>query len=114
MLQDALEDEGVCPDKLKIAGSGSRSDLWPRIIADVLDVPVQASATAEVSLTGEALLGQTALGTYGSLEEACRHMVKGGASFEPRSDNVETYRDVRRGFAEVLRTSRQLYSDASD
>ena len=113
MLRDALEENGIEPEGLNVAGSGSRSDLWPRILADVMNMPVQTSEAEEVSLIGEAILGQTCLGSYDSLQEACRHMVASGSSFKPRPEGVKTYRRARERFDEVLRASRRLYSESA-
>ncbi|MEF8787876.1 MAG: gluconokinase [Planctomycetota bacterium] len=110
MLKDALEDNDINPQRLMVAGSGSRSDLWPQILADVMDAPVQKSVTEEVSLIGEAMLGHACLGSYASLEEACEGMVRLGTIFEPDAENVRAYREKRESFDAVLDGARSLYS----
>lgn len=113
MLKGALEENDIHPRRLMVAGSGSRSDLWPQILADVMDMPVQKSVTEEVALIGEAMLGHTCLGRYGTLEEACEGMGHPGPTFEPRPEIVRAYRDARERFDGVLDGARSLYSDLS-
>ncbi len=110
MLKDALEDNGINPRQVAVAGSGSRSDLWPQILADVMEAPVQKAITEEVALIGEAILGHTCLDHYKDLEEACDAMVRPGPVYKPNTENVSIYRDKRTRFQAILEETRSLYS----
>ena len=110
MLRDALEDNDIHPRQVTVAGSGSSSDLWPQILADIMEAPVQKSVTEEVSLVGEAMLGHACLGRYTDLQEACEGMVRPGPVYEPDKESMRAYRDKRNRFNKVLEGARSLYS----
>ena len=59
-LRDSLEllrELGVRPEVGRLAGGGARSELWARIVASVLDLPLERTATDAGSAFGAALLG---------------------------------------------------------
>ncbi len=63
---------GVAPDAHAVVASGGalmKSPTWIQIIADTLDVPVIASAEAEATSRGAALLALKALGVIESLDD---------------------------------------------
>lgn len=109
MIRDALAENGVRPGRLRIGGSGARSDLWPQIVADVLDVLVERSRTPDATLVGEALLAFTALGTYDDLDDAAERMVRVGKSFSPSDPAVETYEEAYDFFRGLVAAMAEVY-----
>jgi xylulokinase len=58
-LRDSLEllrELGVQPTVGRVSGGGARSDLWRRIVASVLDLPLETTVAEEGSAYGAALL----------------------------------------------------------
>src|SRR5262249_24823490 len=58
-LRDSLEllrELGVRPEVGRVSGGGARSELWRRIVASVLDLPLERTAAEEGSAFGAALL----------------------------------------------------------
>ena len=58
-LRDSLEllrELGVEPEVGRVSGGGARSELWLRIVASVLDIPLERTAVEEGSAFGAALL----------------------------------------------------------
>ena len=53
---------GPRPPSARISGGGARSELWCRIVASVLDLPLQRTASTAGSAFGAALLGGVAAG----------------------------------------------------
>src|SRR5204862_6798929 len=72
-LRDSLEllrGLGVRPERARLSGGGARSDLWSRIVASVLGIPLERTAVEEGAAYGAALLGGVAAGTFADVPEA--------------------------------------------
>lgn len=96
-LRDSLElmrAAGLpAPTAVRATGGGSRSPLWRQILADVLEVPVATTSTAEGAAQGAAMLAAVGCGHFADVEEACGAFVTIGEHREPSSD-AATYRDA--------------------
>jgi xylulokinase len=78
-LRDSLElvrGLGVAARTARISGGGARSELWRRIVASVLDVPVETTAAEEGSAYGAALLGGVAGGVFADVPDAVSRCVR--------------------------------------
>ena len=54
---DLLVEVGAAPTIGRVSGGGARSDLWLRIVASVLELPLERTAVDEGAAFGAALLG---------------------------------------------------------
>jgi xylulokinase len=85
-LRDSLEllrNLGVEPSVGRVSGGGARSDLWLRILASVLDLPLERTATDEGSAYGAALLGGVTAGVFRDVHEAVAACVRVRETVEP-------------------------------
>ena len=85
-LRDSLElirGLGVQPELGRASGGGARSDLWLRIVASVLGIPLARTEAEEGSAYGAALLGGVAGGVFASAEEAVARCVRVRDAVEP-------------------------------
>jgi xylulokinase len=87
--------------EVRVSGGGASSDLWLRIIADVLDRPVRVVGTAESAAHGAALLAATGAGAFGSVAEATAAAVAVGDPIEPSADAA--------AYSELYPIYRELY-----
>jgi xylulokinase len=104
-LRDSLEllrGLGVDPRAGHVSGGGARSELWVRIIASVLGLPVRRTATDEGSAYGAALLGGVAAGVFRDVHEAVATCVRTLDPVEPDPHWSAAY---ERGYGRF----RQLY-----
>lgn len=92
---------GEATDRIVAAGGGARSDLWLQIKADVLDLPVVATAEVEAGLVGSAALGLAGLGHHGSAQEAAEQLVRYRPAILPDPDRHAAYADLAARFAAV-------------
>lgn len=74
-----------------VLGGGSHSDLWCQILADVTQVPVTRSATAEATCLGAGILAAAAVGWYRDPVSAARAMTATGRRFSPDPANCALY-----------------------
>lgn len=87
-LRDCLEllkSLGVEPSAGRVSGGGGRSDLWVRIVASVLDLPLERTAVDEGSAYGAALLGGVAAGVFRDVHEAVAACVRIHDTVEPEA-----------------------------
>jgi len=93
-LRDSLEllgELGVDPGVGRISGGGARSVLWRRIVASVLDLPVETTAVEEGSAYGAALLAGCAAGTFASPQDAVDRCIAVRERVEPDPEWVAAY-----------------------
>ncbi|HYY75003.1 MAG TPA: xylulokinase [Gaiellaceae bacterium] len=85
-LRDSLEllaGLGLRPEAGRVSGGGARSDLWLRIAASVLGVPLERAAVEEGAAYGAALLAGAAGGVFSDVHEAVRACVRVRGVVEP-------------------------------
>jgi xylulokinase len=95
---DLLLELGAQPSVGRVSGGGARSDEWLRIVASVLELPLERTAADEGAAFGAALLGGVACGTWSDARAAVAAVVRPGARVEPVAEWVEAYRGLRIGF----------------
>jgi xylulokinase len=99
---DLLRAMGVEAHAGRASGGGARSELWLRIIASVLDLPLERVTVEEGAAYGAALLGGVAGGLWADTGEAVAACVR-------VRDEVEPEPAWREAYAEALPRFRALY-----
>ncbi|MCW2975638.1 MAG: xylulokinase [Actinomycetia bacterium] len=95
-LRDSLEllrSLGISADLGRISGGGARSELWARIVASVLELPLERTAVEEGAAFGAALLGGVAAGVFRDTHEAVAACVHVRETIEPEPAWTTIYRD---------------------
>ena len=93
-LRDSLEllrGLGVEADVGRASGGGARSDLWLRIVASVLDLPLERPVVEEGSAYGAALLAGVAAGSFADVHEAVEACVRTTGRIEPEPSWRDSY-----------------------
>jgi xylulokinase len=97
-LRDSLEllrDLGVEASAGRISGGGARSELWVRIVASVLGLPIERVQLEEGAAYGAALLAGVQAGLFADADDAVRRCVRVRETIEPEWDYEETYARFR-------------------
>jgi xylulokinase len=97
-LRDSLEllrGLGARPEVGRVSGGGTRSDVWLRIVASVLQLPLERMETDEGSAFGAALLAGVRSGTFADADEAVARCVRARSRVEPIWDYDEQYSRFR-------------------
>jgi xylulokinase len=100
-LRDSLEllkELGVEPAAGRVSGGGARSELWLKIVASVLGMPIERTAVEEGAAYGAALLGGVASGTFSSAQEAVDACVRVRDTVEPDPQWQGIYEEGYRRF----------------
>lgn len=78
-LKDCLEaarKNGIEVKKTKLCGGGAKSPLWRKIVANVLDMPVEIPQTEQGPSYGGAMLAMVGCGEYKTVKDAAQAIVK--------------------------------------
>jgi xylulokinase len=98
-LRDSLEllrGLGVHAEVGRVSGGGARSELWLRIVASVLNLPLERTESEAGSAYGAALLAGVRDGTFADAADAVARCVRVRDRVEPDPAWVEEY---DRGYA---------------
>ncbi len=100
-LRDSLEllrTLGVAPEVGRVSGGGARSALWLRVVASVLDLPLERTASEEGSAFGAALLAGVRAGTFADAHDAVARCVRATERIEPDPEWAAAYERGYRRF----------------
>ncbi len=110
-LRDSLEllrELGVEPVAGRASGGGARSELWLRIVASVLGIPIERTAVEEGAAYGAALLGAVAGGVFTDAGEAVETCVRVRGAVEPDREWQPVYEEGYRRFRSLYPALRRL------
>jgi xylulokinase len=95
-LRDSLEllrALGVQPEAGRASGGGARSELWLRIVASVLGIPIERAAVEEGAAYGAALLGGIRAGVFADAREAVEVCVRVRDTVDPDPEWQAVYEE---------------------
>ena len=92
---------GAAVREMRSVGGCSRSDLWNRIKADVLGLPVLLPRTSVGSPFGAAILAGMGAGVFPDVRKSLVEMVRLDRRFEPNPANHERYSQIYRVFRDL-------------
>jgi xylulokinase len=110
-LRDSLEllaGLGPRPEAGRVSGGGARSELWLRIVASVLGLPLERTAVEEGAAYGAALLAGVAGGVFPDVHEAVRACVAVREVVEPDPAWERAYAEGYEGFRSLYPALRPL------
>ncbi|MBQ9413244.1 MAG: xylulokinase [Oscillospiraceae bacterium] len=111
-LRDSLEvarSLGIPITRSKLCGGGARSPLWQKILANVLDLPLDLPQTEEGPGYGGAMLAMVGCGVYPSVEDCCAALVRTKATVEPDKELTARYAERYAAFRRVYPALRPLF-----
>jgi xylulokinase len=110
-LRDSLEllrELGVEPTVGRVSGGGARSELWLKIVASVLGIPLERTAVEEGAAYGAALLGGVASGVFADAHEAVAACVRVRDAVEPDPEWARVYDEGYARFRSLYPALRRL------
>jgi xylulokinase len=93
---DLLRELGVEPTVGRVSGGGAKSELWVRVVASVLRLPLERMQLEEGAAYGAALLAGVKSGVFADAEDAVARCVRVRDRIEPEWDYEELYQGFRR------------------
>ena len=113
-IRDSFEvakSMGIRIERSKICGGGAKSPLWRRIMANVLDLPLDLPQTEEGPGYGGAMLAMVGCGAYGSVEDAAAALVRTTKTVFPERELAERYEASYRKFQKIYPAVKDLFQE---
>ncbi len=111
IIMEALEENGLSVEEIRVTGGGAKSRLWLQILADITGVSVRKVLAEDAALLGSAVLAYTALDIYRDIGEAIDNMVRVGDRVVPGEKNVAVYRELFNYFKKLMNSLVALYGE---
>ena len=89
---ESLARQGAPVEQVRMIGGGARSRFWAQLVADALQRPVTLPVVSEAAALGAALIAATAVGRFGSLQEAAGEVAIAGEVRPQRAANPQALR----------------------
>ena len=95
-LRDCLEaakKNGIEVKKTKLCGGGAKSSLWRKIVANVMNMPVEIPQTEQGPSYGGAMLAMVGCGEYKTVKDLAQTIVKVKETVYPETEIAQKYKD---------------------
>jgi xylulokinase len=91
----SLQKKGVKPKEIKMVGGGSKSKVWPKIIADITNtnILIPENRDEDFASKGAAIIAGYGSGIFSSLHEGYKMVKSSFKLIEPDSRKVKFYED---------------------
>lgn len=113
-IYDALLENNLHVDELRMGGGGVNIKVWPQIFADVLGLPVTISTVNEMALIGSSMLALTSGGVFKDLSEASKKMLKESKRIEPDKTAMKVHDQRYQFFKKLRETLGPLYKEHAE
>ena len=93
-LRDCLEaakKNGIEVKKTKLCGGGAKSPLWQKIVANVMNMPVEIPQTEQGPSYGGAMLAMVGCGEYKTVKDLAQTIVKVKETVYPETEIAQKY-----------------------
>ncbi|MBE6617515.1 MAG: xylulokinase [Ruminococcaceae bacterium] len=116
-IRDSVEvakSLGIKIDRSKICGGGAKSPLWRKIMANVLNIPLDIPQTEEGPGYGGAMLAMVGCGKYPTVIDAAAALTAVSATVEPDPEIAARYETKYHIFKKIYPTMKNLFSDMKE
>ena len=116
-IRDSVEvarSLGISITSSKICGGGAKSALWKRILANVLNIPLESPESEQGPAMGGAMLAMVACGAYDSVKAVCDRFVRVAAVVEPEPALVAKYEKRYQQFRKIYPACKRLFAELKD
>jgi xylulokinase len=103
---DLLKSLSIPVKKVRSLGGAAKSNIWLKIKADVLDVPVEVPQCSEAASLGATILAGVGAKVFPGISGAVKEAVKIKRSFHPEPSNVAIYQKI---YQDYLSLYQKLY-----
>jgi len=100
---------GIEIPRSNICGGGAKSKLWQKIMANVLNIPLDSVVTEQGPGYGGAMLAMVGCGTYSSVQEAADKLVSIASTVYPDEKIAARYEAKYQKFKKIYPTLKPLF-----
>jgi len=109
-----MEESGARIDEVLLSGGGGKSDLWSRITAGVLNVPIKRLSVDEGPSFGAATLALVAIGAFNSAAEVAENTLSIKDEIEPDPEWARAYAEGYERFLSLYPALHQSSGSAEE
>ena len=102
---------GIKIERSNICGGGAKSELWKKIMANVLEIPLDILKTEQGPGYGGAILAATGCGEYKTVEAACKKLVEISYTVYPDASLSSLYEEKYKKFQKLYPALKDVFSD---
>ena len=106
---EAAKKNGARIARTKLCGGGAKSKLWRKIVANVMNMPVDIPQTEQGPGFGAAMLAMVGCGEYGSVQEAASAIVRVRETVMPDKQIAADYEARYRHFTKLYPALKGLF-----
>lgn len=106
---EAAKKNGACIPRTKLCGGGAKSRLWRKIVANVMNMPVDIPQTEQGPGFGAAMLAMVGCGEYASVQEAASAIVRVKETVLPDAKIAADYEARYRHFTKLYPALKGLF-----
>ena len=106
---EAAKKNGAIIPRTKLCGGGAKSKLWRKIVANVMNMPVDIPQTEQGPGFGAAMLAMVGCGEYGSVQEAASAIVRVRETVMPDKQIAADYEARYRHFTKLYPALKGLF-----
>ena len=102
---------GIHIERSMLCGGGAKSPLWQRIMANVLNIPLDIPQTEEGPGYGGAMLAMVGCGEYADVKACANALVRTTGSVLPEREIAERYECSYRKFQKIYPAVKELFRE---
>jgi xylulokinase len=102
---------GVNIEKSTVCGGGARSKIWLKILANVLNMPLEIPKTEEGPSFGGAMLAMVATGEYKSVEECAKSLLSVKDTIYPNAEIAARYAEQYEKFEKIYPALKGIFKE---
>ena len=115
-LRDCLEaakKNGADVKSTRLCGGGAKSPLWRKIVASVMNMPVEIPQTEQGPAFGAAMLAMVGCGEYKTVKEAADAIVRVKERITPDAERAARYAEKYALFTKLYPALKEIYAHMS-
>ena len=113
-IRDSLEAAkklGINVETSMICGGGAKSELWRKMVANILNIRLTLPETEQGPGYGGAILAAVACGEYASVEEAAGRLVHVNGTVEPDPEIAARYEKKYQVFRQLYPALKNIFPE---
>jgi len=110
---EIMKEKGISFESVCLMGGGSKSPVWKKILADVLNKPVKTLISKDTGATGNLILTALALGYISSPEEALK-FIREEDSCDPVKECSKKYDNNFNKYKEIYRLTHEIMGETEE
>ena len=107
---EVVKSLGIEIPRSNICGGGAKSQLWQKIMANVLNIPLDSVVTEQGPGYGGAMLAMVGCGAYGSVQEAADKLVSIASTVYPDAEIAARYEAKYQKYKRIYPACKHLFA----